>query len=782
MIKNYLKTICRNISRYSAYTILNVAGMAIGMASAILIILWVQDEMSYDSHFKNGNDLYRVIEKQHFSGGKISQFAISPGMLAATLKKEYPEIVRSARYSNPQFPLQNGNEFIEAKTAIVDSEFLEMFDIKFLRGDINSSMNGPFDIVITDKLASKYFSNQDPVGKTLKSGAWVLTVKGVVKCLPYNSHLEFDVLFPSEFLKQIGVPSNDWGYRCYNYLQLQKGTDSEIFNGKISDFIGKNERGSNSEILLQNIKKIHLFSSQKYTYDISGQGDIIYVRVLSLVALFILIIACINFMNLSTTISAKRTRGIGIRKVYGAGKMKIIIQFLGESLLIVLVAHTIAMIIVELVLPEYNIMIGKNLRINYQSIELYVGLFSMIMFCSLLAGSYPSIYMASLNPINMIKGIGGTKPVGAKFRSILVIFQFTISIMLIICTLIVGRQLHYLRNMNLGYDRENIGYFLFDTNPRDPSLETFKKEIINNPDILSVTRSHYNPVNVEGTWTDLNWTGKKEEDVKFFVLGADEDYARTFHLQIKEGRYFSSEFPTDKTGIVINEEAANVMGLVHPVGEIISTGDGAKFTIIGVVKDFNFRSLHSKIEPLIMCLESCNTFYIKMKPDKTTSTIEFINKIYKTFNNPNPLHFHFLDDDFVNLYQTEQKIAKILGYFSFLAIIISCLGLIGLSSFITERRTKEIGIRKINGAKPGEIFSLFSREYIICVFISIVLACPIAGYTMSHWLQNFAFKINISWLIFAFAGGLAFLIALITVSAQSFKAACKNPVEALRYE
>jgi putative ABC transport system permease protein len=783
MIKNYFKIALLNIKRYSTYSILNISGMAIGMASAILILLWVQDEWSYERHFKNADDLYRVIEKQYFSGGEVSLFAISPGMLATALKEEFPEIVRSARYSNPQFPMQKGKEFIEAKIAIVDKEFLEMFNIKFVRGDIKSALNGPYNIVITENLASKYFNNEDPIGKTLTSASWVFTITGIVKCLPHTSHLQFDILFPSEFLTQIGAPVNDWGFRCYNYIELKKGTDSKIVDVKILDFIKKKNNGSNSEIFLQNIKKIHLFSSQKYAYDISGHGDINDVRILSLIAVFILLIACINFMNLSTAQSARRAREIGVRKVAGAGKRKIIVQFLVESLLIVLVAHVIAMIFVELLLPGFNNLTGKQLSVNYHSAGLYLGLITIVLFCGLLAGSYPAFYLSSLKPLDTMWGVINKNPGKAEFRRVLVIFQFSLSIVLIICTLIVGNQLSYMQNKNLGYNKENIGYFLFDTNPRDPKLETFKKELNNNPDIVSVTRAHYNPVNVEGTWSGLKWTGKKEgDDVLFYGLGANEDYAKTFQLQIKEGRFFSSEFSTDNTALVINEQAAKIMGFKNPIGEIISSGNGSKFTIIGVVKDFHFRSLHIKIEPLIMRLESCNNFYIRMKPDKIISVVESVNKIYKSFNNPNPLYFHFLDDDFDKLYLTEKRMGKIFGYFSFLAIIISCLGLIGLSLFMIERRTKEIGIRKINGAKSIEIFSLLLKEYIVWVLISILIACPIAWYAMNNWLQNFAYRINISWWVFALAGSIALLIALLTVSWQSYKAASKNPVEALRYE
>jgi putative ABC transport system permease protein len=407
----------------------------------------------------------------------------------------------------------------------------------------------------------------------------------------------------------------------------------------------------------------------------------------------------------------------------------------------------------------------------------------MILFCSLLAGGYPAFYMASLEPLDIMKGIVNNNPASAKLRRILVIFQFSLSILLIICTLIVKSQIHFLQGKNLGYDKENIGYFLFDTNPRDPQLETFKKEISNNPDILSVTRAHYNPANVEGTWSGLKWSGKKDgDDVKFYGLGADADYAKTFHLELKDGRFFSTEFSSDNTALVINEEAAKIFGFKNPVGEIISTAEGAKFTIIGVVKDFNFRSLHNSIEPLLIGLESCNTFYIKMKPDKISSTIDFIEETYKSFNNPNPLTFHFLDDDLDNLYSTENRIGKILSYFSLLAIIISCLGLIGLSSFMTEARTKEIGIRKINGAKSYEIFTLMSGEYLTWVFISIIFASPVAWYAMNKWLQNFAYRINIGPWVFVTAGAFALLIAFLTVCWQSDRAAAKNPVETLRYE
>jgi ABC-type antimicrobial peptide transport system permease subunit len=507
---------------------------------------------------------------------------------------------------------------------------------------------------------------------------------------------------------------------------------------------------------------------------------------MGLIAVFILLIACINFMNLATAQSARRAKEIGIRKVAGANKRKIIVQFLGESLLIVFVAHGFAMIFVELLLPGFSNLTGKQLTVNYKSAGLYIGLITLVLFSGLLAGSYPAFYLSSLKPLDIMKGVITKNPGNAQFRRVLVIFQFSLSVLLIICTLIVGKQLNYLQNKKLGFNKDNIGYFMFPTAPWDPKLKTVKKELLNNPDIVSVTNVFYNydnPLNMEGTSGGFNWEGKKEgDDVVFYTLGADEDYAKTFQLELKEGRYFSSEFSTEAAAAVINEQAAKIMGFKDPIGELITTPQGSKLNIIGVVKDFHFKSLHYKIEPLIMQIGGSNTFFIRMKPEHITSTVESIRKMYNSFKPDIPLNFHFLDDDFDKLYRTEQKMSNIFGYFSFLAIIISCLGLIGLSLFMTERRTKEIGIRKANGAKSNEIFFLLSKEYVIWVMISIIIACPIALYAMHKWLQNFAYRVNISWRVFAMAGVTAVVIAMLTVGFQSYKAARKNPVEALRYE
>jgi putative ABC transport system permease protein len=783
MIKNYLKIALRNIKRHAAHSLLNITGMAIGMSCAILILLWVQDEWSYDRHFKNADNLYRVIETQNPLEGETSLLAISPEALSYTLKKEFPEIIRSSKLIHCPLALKKENNFIEQTVVAVDKDFLKMFDIEFIQGDINTALNEPHNIVLTEETAKKYFGNENALGKTLQSFDHVKTITGVIKSLPPNSHIQFGILIPVEWLKEMGGNLDDWSSRSYNYIELNKGSDSKIVGEKIQDLVKKNVKGSNSEIFLQNIKKIHLFSSRKYTFDISGNGDITYVRILSIIAIFILVIACINFMNLSTAQSAKRAKEIGIRKMAGAGRRKIVIQFFGESFLIVFIAHIIAMILVELLLPGFNILTGKQLDINYQSAGLYLSLITVVLFCGLLAGSYPALYLSTLKPLDTMKGIITKNPGNTKFRRVLVIFQFSIAVLLIISTLIVGKQLNYLQNENLGFNKDNIGYFMFPTRPGDPLLKSLKDELLENKDIVSVSNANPNTFNNEGTLNGFNWRGKLvNDDVLFHFLRSDEDYAKTLHIELKEGRFFSPEFSTDTNAVVINETAAKIMGFKNTVGEVITDPQGQKLNIIGVVKDFHFQSLHYKIEPLIMQLGDDNNFLIKINPGKILSAVEYIKKTYKSFNPPLPIDFHFLDDDFEKLYQAELRISKIFRYFTLLAIIISCLGLIGLSSYMTESKTKEIGIRKTNGAKAYEIFIVLSKEYIVWVLIATIIASPVAFYAMDKWLQNFAYRISIGWQVFILAGTLSIIIALLTVSIQSYSAASKNPVEALRYE
>jgi len=606
----------------------------------------------------------------------------------------------------------------------------------------------------------------------------------VVKKLPVNSHLNFDLLVPFIYLKETGINLDDWGNNShYTYVELQKDVDYKKVSEKIKNFIKKHNEGSTTEIFLQNVKKIHLYSSGKFTADLGGHGDIDSVRIFGIVAFFILIIACINFMNLSTAQSARRAKEIGLRKAAGAGKGKLVMQFLGESVLIAFVACIIAMILAEVLLQSFNQLSGKQLNISYHSLKLYLYLISLVLFTGFFAGSYPAFFLSAFKPVNVLKGAINKNPGNSGFRRVLVIFQFSISVFLIICTLIIGSQLRYMQNKKLGLHKDNIGYFFFGQEIRQ-RRNTLKNELLKNPDILSSTISNQLPTYIVNSSDGWQWEGKNpDDDILFHMVSVDEDYANTFKLEIREGRFFSTDYPSDTLSAVINEKAAAIMGFENATGKTLTIAE-FNLKIIGVVKDFHFKSVHNKIEPLVMFMNPSQYYvcFVRMNPDHVTAAVDYVERTARKLDPDSPVYFNFLDKDYDNLYRSERRMGKIFNYFSFLAIIISCLGLIGLSSFIIERRRKEIGVRKANGAKTHEIFALLSKEFMTWVLLSILIATPVAWYVMNNWLRNYAYHAQINWRVFLTAGLVAIVIALLTVSWQSLRASRRNPVETLRYE
>jgi putative ABC transport system permease protein len=783
MIKNYFKIALRNIRRYSTYSILNISGMAIGMAIAILLFLYVENELSYDRFYKNADNIYRVLEK-HYNAGKLQQMALTTYPLATTLKEKYPEIILSSRYNNFWQTFTKGDDYVEGTLAPVDKDFFEMFDIVFVQGDKISALSGPNDIIVTEDMATRYFGKDDPMGKKMTLPPdHVFTVTGVIKNVPRNSFFYIDCIVSSEFLKFQGDLNNWNNATTYTFIELNKGSDSKLVEGKIKNIIQDNSKEikeAKAEIFLQKLTKIHLYSHGKYDHDI-GAGNIAYVRLASLMAILILIIACINFMNLFTAQSLRRAKEIGVRKVAGANRRIIIFQFLGESLLIILVAHLIAMILVELMLPGFNILLHSQLKLSYGSAWLYTGLITIVLFCAILAGGYPAMYLSSFEPINIIKGINKNSG-NAKIRRSLVILQLTLSFLFIISTLIVGAQLKYLQNKNLGLDIANVCRFSFS----DINQVSFKKDLSNNPDILSVTMTSENPISFWNITPDFNWEGKQKTDkIMFSIFSTDENYAQTFRPEIMKGRFFSSDITANNNTIVINEQAAETIGFKDPIGKQLSY-HGLNYIIIGVIKDFHFQSLHSRIEPLVimympLTVKSglCN---IRINPDKITSTLTYIRDTYKTYNPNHSLNIGFLYDDYKFQYFLEQIISSVLVFITFLTIMISCLGIFGLSTFMTVSRTKEIGIRKAHGAKTIEIFTMLSKEYFIVVGISFIIASPIAWFATKIWLQSFAYRINLNLWLFGLAWIIIMVITMLTVGLQSYRAASKNPVKALRYE
>lgn len=734
----------------------------------------------------NTDRLYRVLER-HYAEGKLIQTAKTTYLLAPALKEGYPDIKRSTRYSNIWGTFIKGDDLVEGTVAMVDSDFLDMFDIRFIEGDKNSALKGPYNIIITKDMANRYFGNEDPLGKKMGINP-VFTVSGVIQNVPRNSHIYIDCIISSEHLKFEDVGNlNDWKNASnYTFIELLNGTDSKIVEAKIKDIIQRNIKDSadsKPEIFLQNIKKIHLYSKGKYANDIEA-GSITQVRVAALIAILILAIVCINFMNLLTAQSSGRAKEIGVRKIAGAHKRKIVVQFLGEAMLIIFIAHIIAMIIVELFLPAFNTAMFVNLKINYQSAGLYIVLITVILFCGLVAGGYPALHMSSLQPINILKGVIIKDSGNAGFRRILVSTQFTLSFLFIISTLIIKSQLNYM-SKEFGADISNVGYFNFFGINR----QTIKSELASIPGVSEVTITDHQYI--LNNWSEvkgLNWKGKKDgDDEPFVVLAADRDYAKTFHLELKEGNYLTVDEFSDKTSeVVINEKAAEVIGFQNPVGEVITLTEGLNLTIVGVLKNFHFKSFHFAMDPLVIVpvnsRVSGGVCFVKIKPDSIAPTLKKIRNIIKSHNPEYPSKIGFLEDDYRDYNRIELIISTMFSFFAFLTIIVSILGLIGLSTFMTLRRTKEIGIRKAHGAKSGEIFAMLSKEYFKLACISFIIASPIAWFATNIWLQGFAYRVNLNLWLFGLAWIIVMAITMLTVGLQSYRAANKNPVEALRYE
>ncbi len=792
MLRNYIKIALRNIRRHKGYSFINITGLAIGMACCILILLWVQDELSYDKFHKNADNIYRVAGESQYSDGSVDKFAVTPEALAAALKKEYPEVIYSTKISRTRGGLfkYDDNSFYERGVVYTDEFFFRIFKFPFIKGDSKIALSNPYSIVITKNIANKYFGTDDPIGKTIVyNNTYNLSVTGIIENIPHNSHLKLDFFIPMKIYKDIctnsGLIFDEWNtYGYYTFLLLQKNIQFKTVNKKISRYLDKRSDDNTTALFLQPLTKIHLYSD--LTADIRGRGDIKYVYIFSIIALFVLIIACVNFMNLATARSSMRTKEVGMRKVVGAHRGNLITQFLGESIFLSFIALIFAVVLVELFLPIFNDLSGKELTLNLaNNIYIIFVLIFITIITGLLSGSYPAFFLSSFHPVTTLKG--STTKIGRSFslRKTLILFQFTITIILLIGTMSVYKQLNYMRNKNLGYEKEHVIYMPIrgDLNHK---YEAMKNDLLSKVDVSHVAITSQLPTgSTLSTSGSIDWEGRNPEDeVLMNVASVDYDYIDTFKLQIIKGRAFSKKFLTDSSaGFILNEAAIKAMGIEHPIGKQFSLWD-TKGTIIGVVKDYHFDSLHKEIEPLILAIlpDLYSDICIKIKSDNISNTISELNSIWKKYVPEYPFEYHFLEESLDNLYRVEERIGIIFKYFTIMAIIISCLGLSGLASFSTEQRTKEIGIRKVLGATVPNILLLLTKDFVKWVLIANIIAWPVAYYAMSRLLQNFAYRTNIGIVTFILSATLALLIALATVSYQSIKAALANPIEALRYE
>ena len=804
MFKNYIKVAFRNLRKNKGYSFINITGLAVGIACCIAILLYVRNELSYDKFNNNADQIYRV----HLTGrvnNNALNMAVSPAILGPTLKHDLPEVLEYTRIRNFGFPVlrYKGKAFSEERFYNADSTFFKVFTVKFLEGSPQKALTQPNSVVITEVMAKKYFGNEEPMGKILNADHrrdWVVT--GVVKGFPKNSHFHFDFLGSLTTNNDSRNPfwlSNNY----YTYVVLQKGTNVNEFQAKlqkdvmqyISPQIEKvtgvsleqlRKNHDNYTFVLQPLTSIHL--SSHLDYEIEPNSSISYIYIFSAIAIAILFIACINFVNLATARSEKRAKEVGIRKTLGSNKTQLVRQFIAEAVIMSMLAVFLAIILVEVFLPFFNNVSGKALSLGI--FENFYNSLILIFFAGLIgiiAGSYPAFYLSSFQPVKVLKSESNSNR-KSGLRNGLVIFQFAVTIILFIGTFIIYNQLKYMQTKNLGFNKEQV-IVINKTDDLGNQIHSFKEELLNNPKIIYATNSDDIPGNQKGdnAYRMENTSSDRLQDLR--NMSSDYDFTKTYDIDIIKGRYFSKEHPSDSTAVVINEAVVNLFGLKDPVGKYLVAptpkGD-LKFKIIGVTKNFNYESLHQEIRPLVIHLFNTHDFgkfiSVRIKPGNYQGTISYMQNTWKKYAGNQAFDYNFLDRNLAHLYIAEQRTSKIASTFAVLAIFIACLGLLGLAAFITEQRTKEIGIRKVLGASIPSLLFMLSKEFLKWVLVANIIAWPVAYYVMNNWLKDFAYRIDINLWIFLLSGIIALVIALLTVSSHAVKAAIANPIKSLRYE
>lgn len=774
MFKNYLKIAIRNLIKHRTYSFINIAGLALGMLSCILILLWVQDEFSFDRFHKNSDRLYLCVN-QLDEGWSTT----SPWSLAPTLKNDFPEIERYTRFNNRNLLVKYADQSFYENIGFVDPDFLGMFSFPMIKGDPATALTVKESAVISEKTAQKYFQVGDPLGKVLKVNQNInLTVTGVIKNVPSNSSLSFDLLVPVKNIGEDRIAT--WYWETTAFVLLRDNVSVDDLRAKIAGTAKKYDKRVENKFLinsLQPFSRIHL-------YGLNDVGPILYVYIFSSVAIIVLMVACINFINLITAKATVRGKEIGMRKVVGAEKKQIICQFYGETLLLSVIAFILAFTLALILIPSFNVLTEKQLSMNLVNNPfLLIGSLTIILLTTFLAGSYPALLLSSFSPIKVIKESSATGSRKATTRWILVVTQFAVSIILIILTITMNQQINYIQKKNLGFNRSQVISIPMNDDFRK-QYDVMKNRLIQYPGIIRMTAATSNP-NAVGNFNPVYWEGRGPAQYEYFnYVSVDYDYFETFEMEMAEGRAFSKEFLTDRQNYIVNQAAVDFMNMSFPIGKMFSiwTNEGK---IVGVVKNFHCRSLHDEIVPVVMTFNEytpMNYAFIRVSPENIRSTLAIIEKTWKELVPDYPFQYDFLDDLFHNQYTNDEKIKTLFQYFSGLAMFISVIGLFGLAIFIAQRRTKEIGIRKVVGASVFNIISLILADFARWLLIATIVAIPIAYYAMNKWLSNFAYHTDITWTIFASASLLVFTIAAITVIWQAIRLATANPVEALRYE
>jgi len=797
MISNFLKIAFRNLIRQKVYSFINITGLAIGLASFILIMLYIRFEFSYESHHKNLAKVYRAnINQQHPKGVFNSSHTMVP--LGPTLLKELPEIKDFARIDNAGKHLvaYKDKKFNEDKIIFTDQGFFGLFTIPFVKGNPESALEEKFSVVITKSIAEKYFGAQDPVLQTLRIDNEIpLTVTAVVEDFPSNTHIKAEFLISFKTIVELAGKDilNNWvTISLSTYLLMPEPANIDEIEEKINKvYLAHNIPEVPTTFRLENLDKIHLYS------EFSSYGNIQHICIILTIGILILLIASVNFMNLSTSQAVDRAKEVGLRKVVGANRGQLIKQFLGEGILMTLLALILSLAIVDAILPICKNLFARELNLPSVNDWRFYGLLLLITFeVGFVSASYPALYLSSFNPVHVLKGKKISAGRDVNLRRALVVMQFSIAIVLIVFTIAVGSQLDYMRNRDLGFQKDQIVVVPLSGENLHNDLEPFKNELMKNKNIQAAAGSLLLPSKI-GMFNNVTWEGAAgNETIALIQNKVDYDFLDTYEIKLIAGRDFSPDFPSDiidndregnSGAMILNEEAVRRFGWENPIGKKVIQVYGEErynFTVVGVVKDFHFSSLHTHIKPLSLFLRPHHLKYISIKVMSMDlqNTISYIKETWNKFSSEYPFEYFFLDETFDNIYQSEVKLNTLFNYFSSLGIFISCLGLFGLTAFTTRKRTKEIGIRKVLGATVPNVLGLISREFIWLVIISMVIACPVGWYVVNLWLENFAYQIKVSAWFFLLAGGLTIVIAIITVSFQAIKAAVANPVDTLRYE
>lgn len=786
MLRNYLLIALRNIFRNRLFSTVNILGLAFGICSALMIFLWVKDELEVDRFHEHADRLYRVMENQQYSDGKRYTFAATPGPMAPYIKEKFPEIERASRFTwDVQNLFQVGEKGFYENGKYVDPDFLSMFSFSFASGNAETALNDKSSIVITESLATKYFGDEDPLGKVLllntKSS---FTVTGVLEDLPGNSSIQFDYLLPFQFFWDENKQWLDsWGNNnIRTFVLLKNGTNAFDFGEKFKHEIKEHEAETNVELFIQLVGDMYLHGD--FENGIQTGGRIEYVRIFFVVAIFVLVIACINFMNLSTAQATKRAKEVGLRKVIGAVPSQLFKQFMGESFVTVSIGATISLVMCYIFLPAFNSITGKQLSLNLLDTQIILIFVCIILFTAFAAGSYPALFISEFKPVQVLKGQLKSGSSAATFRKGLVVLQFSMSIILIISTTVVFRQMNFMADRDIGFVRDNVFYAWMDGDIQ-PKYQTFRARLMALPGIESVTASSQLPISIGNSTSNIQWDGKDPNArILFTNMDVDYEFIQSLKMEMADGRSFERSRISDTANYIVNQKAAEKFGFTDGVADHDLTMWEQKGKIVGVVKDFNFGSLHTAVEPLIIRLKpnNLNCVMVRVKADETSAALASAENLWKEYAPGYPFKYSFLNQDWEEFYKAEAQQGQVFNTLAILSIFISCLGLFGLSAFSAERRTKELGIRKALGASMPGLIQLMGREFTVLVIVASCIGCPIGWYVMSTWLEKYAYHVDVGIITLGASAMICLLISLITISYHSIRVAASDPVKSLRYE